>query len=102
VKNLTQSLTLFGVKTPRDETFTLYPKPQKASDTPKIQITRDGAIWYSPRGVDKLGAMDKDNVAAFGVLYPDMDKITTLAAYYVNGPPGYTYKLGSPAGRNSQ
>jgi streptogramin lyase len=87
---------------PRDETFTLYPKPQKASDTPKIQITRDGAIWYSPRGVDKFGAMDKDNVAAFGVLYPDMDKITTLAAYYVNGPPGYTYKLGSPAGRNSQ
>ena len=29
---------------------------------------------------------------AFGVLYPDMDKITTLGAFYVNGPPGYLFK----------
>jgi hypothetical protein len=26
------------------------------------------------------------------VLYPDMDKITTLGAYYLNGPPGYLFK----------
>jgi streptogramin lyase len=69
---------------PRDQTFTLYPKPQKSADTPKIQVTKDGAIWYSPRG-----SLD---APAFGVLYPDMDKITTLGAYYQNGPPGYPFK----------
>ena len=69
---------------PRDQTFTLYPKPQKSADTPKIQVTKDGAIWYSPRG--------SIDAPAFGVLYPDMDKITTLGAYYQNGPPGYLFK----------
>jgi streptogramin lyase/mono/diheme cytochrome c family protein len=72
---------------PRDATFTLYPKPQKTADTPKIQVTRDGAIWYSPRG-----SLD---APSFGVLYPDMDKITTLGAYYLNGPPGYPFKAAS-------
>jgi streptogramin lyase len=69
---------------PRDATFTWYPKPQKTADTPKIQVTKDGAIWYSPRG--------SINAPAFGVLYPDMDKITTLGAFYQNGPPGYPFK----------
>lgn len=69
---------------PRDEKFTLYPKPQRTADTPKIQVTKDGAIWYSPRG--------SQNAPGFGVLYPDMDKITTLGAYYLNGAPGYPYK----------
>jgi hypothetical protein len=27
------------------------------------------------------------------VLYPDMEKITTLGAFYVNGPPGYPFKV---------
>jgi len=71
---------------PRDQSFTLYPKPQRTADTPKIQITRDGAIWYSPRG--------SQDAPAFGVLYPDMDKITNLGAFYVNGPPGYPFKPG--------
>ena len=71
---------------PRDQSFTLYPKPQRTADTPKIQITRDGAIWYSPRG--------SQDAPAFGVLYPDMDKITTLGAFYTNGPPGYPFKVG--------
>ena len=79
---------------PRDNTFTLYPKPQKPADTPKIQVTKDGAIWYSPRG--------SVNAPAFGVLYPDMDKISTLGAYYLNGPPGYPYKLAAPAARASR
>ena len=35
---------------PRTETFTFYPKPQQGADSPKIQVTRDGAVWYSPRG----------------------------------------------------
>ncbi len=79
---------------PRDATFTLYPKPQIAADTPKIQITKDGAIWYSPRG--------SQNAPGFGVLYPDMDKITTLGAYYVNGPPGYPFKPVSTERRTGQ
>ena len=73
-----------------DETFTIYPKPQPEADSPKIQITRDGAIWYSPRGSDDAPGM--------AVLYPDMDKITSvesLGAYYKNGPPGYPF---APAG----
>ena len=78
---------------PRDATFTLFPKPQKVADTPKIQITKDGAIWYSPRG-----SLD---APAFGVLYPDMDRITTLGAYYLNGPPGYLFKPAASQERRS-
>ena len=58
---------------PQDESFTYYPSPQRA-DKPKIQVTRDGAVWYSPRS--------SQDYPGFGVLFPDMDKITTLAAYY--------------------
>jgi len=79
---------------PRDGGFTLYPKPQKTADTPKIMVTRDGAIWYSPRGSQKE--------PAFGVLYPDMDKITTLGAFYLNGPPGYLFKPASQNSRSTQ
>jgi len=78
---------------PRDEAFTLYPKPQATADTPKIQVTSDGAVWYSPRG--------SQNAPGFGVLYPDMDKITTLGAYYVNGPPGYPFKPGAASPRRT-
>jgi streptogramin lyase len=65
---------------PRTRAFVFYPKPQFGADTPKIQVTRDGAIWFSPRG--------SRNQPAIGVLYPDMDKITTLGAFYQYGPPG--------------
>jgi streptogramin lyase len=68
---------------PRNQTWAFYPKPQFEADTPKIQVTKDGAIWWSPRG-----SRDKP---AIGVLYPDMDKITTLAAFYQYGPPGYPW-----------
>jgi len=76
----------------KDSTFTLYPKPQATADTPKIQITKEGAIWYSPRG--------SQDAPAIGVLYPDMDKITTLGAYYLNGAPGYPFK--TPASKDRQ
>jgi streptogramin lyase len=69
---------------PRSETFAIYPTPQPGADMPKVQITREGAIWYSPRG--------SNDAPGLGVLYPDMDRITTLAAYYVNGPPGYPFR----------
>ena len=71
---------------PRSENFTMYPKPQPNADSPKIQITRDGAIWFSPRG--------SRDYPAHSVLYPDMDMITSvesLGAHYRNGPPGYPF-----------
>ena len=77
-----------GKFNPRDGTFAYYPKPQFDADTPKIQITRDGAIWYSPRGSQRFPAIS--------VMYPDMDKITTLGAYYQNGPPGYPFRTTRP------
>ena len=69
--------------------FTFYPKPQRHADSPKIQVTKDGAVWYSPRG--------SREAPAFGVLYPDMDKIDSLGAYYTNGPPGYPFKVPASA-----
>jgi virginiamycin B lyase len=57
---------------PKTEKFTFYPAVQRG-DLPKIEITRDGAIWYNPRSALK---------GAVGVLYPDMTKMTTFAAQY--------------------
>jgi streptogramin lyase len=75
---------MIGKFNTKDQTFTFYPKPQFSADTPKIQVTKDGAIWFAPRGSDKAPAIS--------VLYPDMDKITSFGAYYVNGSPGYPFK----------
>ena len=55
---------------PRTEKWTYYPSPQ-FTDMPKLAIGANGAIWYCPRSSAN---------AAVGVLYPDMSKITTLAA----------------------
>ena len=57
---------------PKTEKFTFYPAVQRG-DLPKIEITREGAIWYNPRSALK---------GAVGVLYPDMSKMTTFAAHY--------------------
>jgi streptogramin lyase len=56
----------------RTEKFTFYPAVQRG-DIPKIEITRDGAIWYNPRSALK---------GAVGVLYPDVTKMTTFEARY--------------------
>ena len=48
-------------------------------------MTTEGAVWYSPRG--------SREAPAFGVLYPDMDKIDSLAAHYTYGPPGYPFAV---------
>ena len=57
--------------------WSFYPTPQVA-DQPKIELTRDGAIWYCPRSGAEPGV---------GVLYPDMTRIRTLGAYYVDFDP---------------
>ena len=43
------------------------------TDQPKIEITREGAVWYCPRSSAQPGV---------GVLDPDVSRIRTLAAYY--------------------
>jgi virginiamycin B lyase len=57
---------------PQTKEFSYYPTPQMA-DQPKIEITRDGAVWYCPRSGAEPGV---------GVLYPDVSKMRTLAAHY--------------------
>jgi virginiamycin B lyase len=57
---------------PRNQEWSFYPSPQVA-DQPKIEITRDGAVWYCPRS----GA-----IPGVGVLYPDVTKVRTLGAFY--------------------
>ena len=61
---------------PRTGTFAYYPTPQQ-TDEPKITITRDGAIWYPPRGFASSGR----EPAAAAVLYPDKARMRTFAAY---------------------
>jgi streptogramin lyase len=79
---------VLGKFDPRDQSFTFYPKPQVNADSPKLQHTTDGAVWYTAR----TGA---PGATGFGVLYPDKDKITTLGGYPLNGPPGYPFKPSS-------
>lgn len=55
---------------PDSEEFTYYPTPQ-FSDFPKFRIAGDGVIWYPARSARR---------AAVGALYPDKDKMTSLAA----------------------
>ncbi len=59
---------------PRTREFSYYPTPQ-ITDQPKIEITRDGTIWYCPRSSKEPGV---------GVLYPDVSKIKTLGAFYLD------------------
>jgi virginiamycin B lyase len=54
------------------EKFTFYPAVQRG-DLPKLEITREGGVWYNPRSAIK---------GAVGVLYPDMSKMTTYEARY--------------------
>jgi streptogramin lyase len=79
--------SLIGRFEPRTATFTFYPRLQFVADSSKLQHTQDGAVWYAPR----YGA--PPGHSGFGVLYPDKDRITTLAAVPLNGPPGYAFRL---------
>ncbi len=56
---------------PDTEKFTYYPTP-RVTDQPKIEITREGAVWYCTRS---------SATAAVGVLYPDVSKMKYEAHY---------------------
>lgn len=55
----------------KSQTFTYYPTPT-VTDQPKLEITRNGAVWYCTRSAA---------VAAVGVLFPDVSKME-YGAYY--------------------
>ncbi len=57
--------------------FTHYPIPTR-SDTLKTTITREGVVWFMYRNAGKFAGYGATSVA----LYPDKDKMTTLAAYH--------------------
>jgi streptogramin lyase len=72
---------------PKDGTFTFYPRPQFVADSTRVNHAEDGSVHYTAR----YGAA-KDQ-SGFGVLFPDKDKITTLAPRMLNGAPGYAFKV---------
>jgi len=62
---------------PETKRFTNYPGLE-TTDMPKIAISREGAVWYTNRGAAARGHAP----AAIGVLYPNMDLMTSFGAYY--------------------
>ncbi len=67
-----------------------YPTPQR-TDEPKITITRDGAIWFPPRGFASGGGQP----TSVAVLYPDKSMMKTFGAYFSDKDPnsnGRKYK----------
>jgi streptogramin lyase len=79
---------------PKDGTFTFYPRPQFVADSTRVNHAEDGSVHYTAR----YGAA-KDQ-SGFGVLFPDKDKITTLAPRMLNGAPGYAFKASSTEKRS--
>jgi hypothetical protein len=65
-------------------TFTHYPIPTR-SDSLKTTITRDGGVWFIYRNAGKYAGYGGSAV----VLYPDMNKIKTLAAFHDENSAGY-------------
>jgi len=55
---------------PDTEKTTYYPVPRR-TDMPKLDISREGAIWYATRSNPEV---------ALGVLWPDVSKMTGFAA----------------------
>jgi len=83
---------------PKDGTFFYNPRPQQIADSTRVNHAEDGSVHYTPR----YGAA-KDQ-SGFGVLYPDKDKITTLAPRMLNGAPladgmSGVGRTAAPAGR---
>ena len=64
---------------PTTEKFTLYPYPVR-SDSPKMSITRAGAIWFPLRNAGAAGPYG----GGATVLFPDKDDIKELGAYYAD------------------
>jgi streptogramin lyase len=74
---------------PKTQQFTFYPRPQQIADSTRVYHAADGSVHFTSR----YGAA-KDT-SSFSVLYPDKDKITSLASLPLNGPPQYAFKPGA-------
>ncbi len=76
------------------DTFTHYPIPVR-SDTLKTTIAKSGGIWFIYRNAGKYAGYG----GGAAVLYPDKDKIDTLAAYHWDEAAGYALRkyTGPPA-----
>ncbi len=86
--------SVIGRFNPQTGKFTIHPKLQFIVDSSRPEHTADGAVWYARRYGVPAGN------SGFGVMYPDKDKITTLAAYPLNGPPSYVFKVEAAAAKN--
>lgn len=69
---------------PAADRFTHFPIPVR-SDTLKTTITRDDGVWFFYRNAGKVLGYGGTAV----VLYPDKDRIPTLAAYHPQVGQGY-------------
>ncbi len=58
--------------------FTFYPVVESHTDMPKLSVTREGALWYAPRGYSS----SRGGPAAAAAFYPDKYRMTTFGAYY--------------------
>ncbi|MEE8306970.1 MAG: hypothetical protein V3R81_06865 [Gammaproteobacteria bacterium] len=66
------------------DTMTRYPAPTR-TDFVKTRITRDGTVWTVYRNAGHYAGYGGSAAA----LYPDKDKITTLAAYHPENGAGH-------------
>jgi streptogramin lyase len=66
------------------DTMTRYPLPTR-TDMVKTRITRDGAVWTVYRNAGHYAGYG----GTAAVLYPDKDKIITLAAYHPENGAGH-------------
>ena len=85
----TSSNNYFVKLEPQTGTMSYYPTPQR-TDMPKMTITREGAVWFTPRGYG-----DSRGAGGASVLYPDKAKMKTFAAYVPSNDPnanGLRYK----------
>jgi streptogramin lyase len=69
---------------PIADTMTRYPAPTR-TDFVKTRITRDGAVWTVYRNAGHYAGYG----GTAAVLYPDKDKITTLAAFHPENGAGH-------------
>ena len=68
----------------KTDTLTRYPLPTR-TDMVKTRITRDGAVWTVYRNAGHYAGYG----GTAAVLYPDKDRIPTLAAYHPDNGAGH-------------
>jgi virginiamycin B lyase len=65
---------------PKAKKFSFYPLIESHTDVPKLSVTREGALWYAPRGL----SFSRGGPASAAVFYPDKNRMTTFGAYFAD------------------